>query len=90
MKKVILVLALFWSANSFAQKKDTIPPVKKYQFTFDENQFKYVDSVLQRAHYFVGRKMDFDEADLLKNAFGAVIQFLLAERQKQEAAVPKK
>jgi hypothetical protein len=90
MKKLFISISvLFFCTASFGQKKDSIPPPKKYVFVLDSLQFKYVDSLLQRAHYFVGRALPFEEADLLKQNFASIITFFLQEKKQQDLANPK-
>lgn len=93
MKKIIIVslasIALSYTVYGQSKPPEVKPVSKTYIISIDSVSFKAIDSILQRSHYFVGRSMPFEEADLLKQAFAQVINFFLAEKQKQDGIKPK-
>lgn len=92
MKLIFLttLTILIFSCGGMAQKKDSIPPVRKYTFEIDSVTYSKIDSILVRAYQYVGKPMLLEEGELLKGNFAAIINFFQLQTQKQNAIKPKK
>lgn len=76
------------SANSFAVpynvSDSTIPgPVKSYTVTFTVPEWTYIDSILAVSQYYVGRQMNIEQGEPLKQAFVVVVNAIRTQLQKQ-------
>jgi len=87
MKKYIIALSiLFLSCGSYAQKKDSIPPMpKRYIFTLDTQGYNTVDSILRLSLQVCGYELKASQADGLRSGLSAVISFFQRERLQQDS-----
>lgn len=84
MKKILLTLIIAISFSSAQAQKDTIPKQKNYVFTVPAPVFAQIDSILQRSYQFVGRRMDLEDGEILKQQLGSVIMYFLREKERQD------
>ena len=62
---------------------------KTYSFTIEESGFKYLDSILIRANYFIGRRMEYEEGEILKQSMGVIISWFQQQKKLQDTVNKK-
>ncbi len=86
MKKMIsIALIVLFSCNLNAQKKDSIPPPKRYVFVLDSQGFNTIDSILRLSWQTCGYELKAKDADGLRNGLSMVISFFQREKIQQDS-----